>query len=438
MTAYLCLACRLWLPGLLICVRIARPKFQTGSEITVRTRSTTFRIALAGFTALLLALLSFSSGFVVAAIQPNAADFADDGAPAVFGADAALLGVFTEAWDLIEKDFFGPLPSSTERAYGAIRGILEEVDDPYTVFVEPIPHKFDQEKLRGSYGGIGVDLSRNAEGDVLLSPFRASPASRAGIAEGDVLVAVDGVGITDDMDISQDIAALLRGDVGTEAMLSTRRGQREMEFIITREIIETPSVEWMLLEQAPTLAYLKITSFTDRTPIELVEGLEELIDVGGAKGLVLDLRNNGGGLLHSSIDVADQFLDSEVVLYEIKKGNVEKAFTVHSGGRALDIPLVVLVNRGTASASEIVAGAIQDHDRGLLVGEATFGKGSVQLIFDLSDGASLHITAAQWLTPGRHQLDGVGLTPDVVMEEGSDGGDLALEKAVDLLESESR
>jgi len=414
----------------------------------VRTRSTTFRIALAGVTALLLALLSFSSGFVVAAIQiqPNAADWrttahdsADGSSLGISAASAVPLGVFTEAWELIENDFFGPLPSSTVRVYGAIRGMLEAVDDPYTVFVEPIPHRFDQEKLRGSYGGVGVSLSRNAKGEAILSPFRGSPASRAGIEEGDVLLAVDGVPITGEMDISQDVPALLRGEVGTDVGLSVSRGVRALEFVITREVIETPSVEWKLLERAPFLAYIKITSFTDRTPAELVEALEELIDEGGAKGLVLDLRNNGGGLLHSSIDVADQFLDGQIALYEVKKGGVEKSFTVERGGHALDIPLIVLVNRGTASASEIVAGAIQDHGRGLLVGEPTFGKGSVQLIFDLSDGASLHITAAQWLTPGRHQLDGVGLTPDIAVEEDSaGGGDLALDKAVDLLGSESR
>jgi carboxyl-terminal processing protease len=149
---------------------------------------------------------------------------------------------------------------------------------------------------------------------------------------------------------------------------------------------------------------------------------------------VLDLRNNGGGLLHSSIDVVDQFLDGGVVLYEVKRGGIEKSFSAEPGGNAVDTPMVVLVNNGTASASEIVAGAIQDHDRGVLVGQTTYGKGSVQLIFDLSDGASLHLTSAQWLTPNRNQLEGVGLTPDVSIEDDEPGSvDVVLEEATDIL-----
>jgi carboxyl-terminal processing protease len=413
----------------------------------LKTGSTTIRIALAGFTALLLALLSYSSGFVVAALQPDiaewrsAAQLSAEGADTAFSSEnTATLEVFTEAWELIEADFFGPLPTKTDRVYGAIRGLLAEVGDPYTVFVEPVPHRFDQEKLRGSYGGIGVDLSRDVEGQVVLAPFRDSPASRAGMTEGDILVAVDGLTITSGMDASQDVAALLRGEPGTDVILLVRRGEREIEFVVTREVIETPSVNWKLLvEETPPLAYVEITAFTDRTPEELVEGLEELIGKDNAKGLVLDLRNNGGGLLHSSIDVVDQFLDGEIVLYEVKRGGVEKSFSVERGGNAIDIPLVVLVNNGTASASEIVAGAIQDHGRGTLVGQNTYGKGSVQLIFDLSDGASLHLTSAQWLTPNRHQLEGVGLTPDVAIEDDDPGGvDVVLAKAVDILRSELR
>lgn len=410
----------------------------------MKTGSTFIRIALAGFSALLVALLSFSSGFVVAALQPAVSEWRTDihqpagsGGSILSDENPATLDTFTEAWELIEADFFGPLPSETERVYGAIRGLLTEVSDPYTVFVEPVPHKFDQEKLRGSYGGIGVDMSRNAEGHVVLTPFRGSPASRAGIEEGDILIAVDGLTITADMDASQDVAALLRGEPGTDVVLLVRRGEQEIESVVIREVIDTPSVHWELLtEETPPLAYVEITSFTDRTPSELAEALKELIGRDGAEGLVLDLRNNGGGLLHSSIDVVDQFLDGGIVLYEVKRGSVEKSFSAEPGGNAVDIPMVVLVNNGTASASEIVAGAIQDHDRGLLVGQTTYGKGSVQLIFDLSDGASLHLTSAQWLTPNRHQLEGVGLTPDVSVVDDEPGGvDVVLEEATDILRS---
>jgi carboxyl-terminal processing protease len=417
---------------------------QDSGREALKTGPTPIRIALAGFSALLVALLSFSSGFVVAALQPGVSEWTTDtwqpggsGGPILSDENPATLEVFTEAWELIEADFFGPLPSETERVYGAIRGLLTEVGDPYTVFVEPVPHKFDQEKLRGSYGGIGVDLSRNDKGYVVLTPIRGSPASRAGIEEGDILVAVDDLTITADMDASQDVTALLRGEPGTDVVLLVRRRGQEIEFVVTREVIDTPSVHWRLLaEETPPLAYVEITSFTDRTPSELAEALTELLDRDGATGLVLDLRNNGGGLLHSSIDVVDQFLDGGIVLYEVKRGSVEKSFSAEPGGNAVDVPLVVLVNNGTASASEIVAGAIQDRDRGILVGQTTYGKGSVQLIFDLSDGASLHLTSAQWLTPNRHQLEGVGLTPDVSVKDDEPGGvDMVLDEATDILRS---
>jgi carboxyl-terminal processing protease len=406
-------------------------------RLRVKTQSAVFRIVLAGFTGLLLACLSFSSGFVVASFQPSQKDLTVPvGILKTEPTVPVVLGIFEEAWDLIERDFFGPLPPNTERVYGAIKGLLETLDDPYTVLVEPIPHQFEQDDLRGSYGGVGLTLSPNAEGEVVLSPFRDSPASRAGIQDGDVLVAIDAMLVTREMDISQDLAANIRGEIGTDVTLTIRRGDKTLTFTVTREVIETPSVLWRMLEQAPTLGYIQITSFTDRTPSELVEGLDVLL-ADGAEALILDLRDNGGGLLQASIDVVDQFLDGGVVLYENRKNQDERLYIANRGGHALDIPLAVLVNHGTASAAEIVAGAIQDHERGILVGEPTFGKGSVQLIFGLSDGASLHVTAARWYTPDRHQIDGVGLRPNLMVEAKPDGeADLLLQRAIELLISE--
>jgi carboxyl-terminal processing protease len=398
-------------------------------------RSPVFRLLLAGASGLLLVSLAFSSGFVVASFQPSQPDPAIPlQAPLPQSSDGSLT-IFREAYDLIEQDFFGPLPSNRERVYGAVRGLLETLDDPYTVLVEPIPRQLEQDDLRGSYGGIGMTLDRNPEGQVVLTPFRDSPAAQAGILEGDVLLAIDGVQITPEMDISQDIASRIRGEVGTQVTLAIQRREETHIFTVTRQVIETPSVTWRVFDTAPDLGYIQITSFTDRTPAELTEALAELAS-NSASGLVLDLRDNGGGLLQSSIDVADQFLDGSVVLYERRRGQEERAYVDNEGGSGLSIPLVVLVNHGTASASEIVAGAIQDHGRGKLVGENTFGKGSVQLIFDLSDGSSLHVTAARWYTPNRHQLDGVGLSPDVIVEADlSSNVDVQLQRAIECLES---
>jgi carboxyl-terminal processing protease len=384
---------------------------------------------------MLLVGLAFSSGFVVAALQPAQTEVKVDDRLSTSQASGSALDVFWEAWDLVVTDFFGPLPENRERVYGAVRGLLETLNDPYTVLVEPIPRQFEQDDLRGSYGGVGMTLERNADGQVILTPFRESPAAEAGILEGDVLVAVDGVSITPEMDISQDIIARIRGEVGTDVALTIQRDDEQVIVLITRQVIETPSVVWRILGEAKTLGYIQISSFTDRTPGELQNVVVELME-DGVLGLILDLRNNGGGLLQSSIDVIDEFLSEGVVLYETRRGEPERTYTANQGGRALDVPLTVLVNGGTASASEIVAGAIQDHERGMLIGEPTFGKGSVQLIFDLGDGSSLHVTAARWYTPNRHLLDGVGLTPDLVIADDPESEeDEQLNSAIEILES---
>ncbi len=394
----------------------------------MNNRSPFFHLLLAVLGGLSLVALAFGSGYVAAAsFQPRQSAQEDAPLP-------TPLNLFQEAWDLVEQGFYGPLPGENERVYGAVRGLLGTLDDPYTVLVEPVPHQLEQDNLRGSYGGIGVNLSRDADGQVVLSPFRDSPAAAAGILEGDLLLAVNGVPVTPEMDLSLDVAARIRGDVGTDVTLTVRRGEATLTFTITREEIETPSVTWRLLEGTPSLGYVQISSFTDRTADELREGLDELL-VGGVEGLVLDLRGNGGGLLQAALDVADQFLDGGLVLYEGRKGQPEKPYLASPGGQALEIPLAVLVDGGTASASEIVAGALQDRERGMLIGESTFGKGSVQLIFDLSDGSSLHVTASRWYTPKHHQLDGVGLAPDLIVTADPHGEvDAPLERAISFLQ----
>jgi carboxyl-terminal processing protease len=387
-------------------------------------------VILAG---LFLVSVAFGSGFVFASVQPPYSPARSSPVEEKGPLSTGPLSLFQEAWDLIKRDFYGPLPSTEERGYGAVRGLLSTLDDPYTVFIEPIPHQFEQDSLRGSYGGVGMTLEYDADGQVVLSPFRDSPAAQAGILLNDVLLAVDDLLITPEMDISQDIVARIRGKVGTDVVLTVQRGDETLTFTITRQVIDIPSVTWRLLEQAPTLGYVHVSSFTDRTVDELEEALDELLS-SGAQGLILDLRGNGGGLLQAAIDVAGHFLDGGEVLYEKRRGQVE-SHKASEGGRALEIPLVVLVNQGTASASEIVAGAIQDRGRGKLIGETTFGKGSVQWIFNLSDGSSLHVTAARWYTPNHHQLDGVGLTPDLVVETDPDSGvDVQLERAITFLQ----
>jgi carboxyl-terminal processing protease len=261
-----------------------------------------------------------------------------------------------------------------------------------------------------------------------------SPAEQVGVQEGDTVRQVDDTPITLEM-TTDEVILLIRGEVGTQVTLTLERmGEAELVVVtITREIIETPSVEWRVLDQDSGTGYIRIRLFTERTGRELERAIEDLREA-EINRLVLDLRDNGGGLLDAAVDVSSQFLREGVVLYEDRRDQPEKFYSVNKGGLALDLPLVVLVNGGTASASEIVAGALRDYERGPLIGERTFGKGSVQLVYDLSDQSSLHVTVARWLTPDRHRIDGEGLVPDVevILSEAdrASGADPQLESAI--------
>jgi carboxyl-terminal processing protease len=308
------------------------------------------------------------------------------------------------------------------------------LQDPYTIFVEPQPRALEKAELQGQFGGIGAFVTRGPEGEVILTPMVDSPAEQAGVQEGDRIRGVDDTPVTSQM-TTDEVILLIRGEVGTQVTLTLERtGVAEPVVVtITRQVIETPSVEWRVLEQDSSTGYIHIRLFTERTGRELERAIQDLREA-GIDRLVLDLRDNGGGLLDAAVDVSSQFLREGVVLYEDRRDQPEKFYSVKRGGLALDLPLVVLVNGGTASASEIVAGALRDYDRGPLIGERTFGKGSVQLVYDLSDKSSLHVTVARWLTPDRHRIDGEGLIPDVEVllseADRASGADPQLERAI--------
>ncbi|MBN1642815.1 MAG: S41 family peptidase [Anaerolineae bacterium] len=348
----------------------------------------------------------------------------------------AEFAVFWEAWRIVQDHFYGDPPDRTDRTYGAIRGSLETLDDPYTYFVEPQERDREQEDLRGSFGGIGAFVERAADGRILLTPIEGQPADLAGIQTGDELVAVDGVPVTPDLPFD-DVLAMVRGQEGKIVRLTVRREgiAEELTIAVTRAEIVTPSVTYEL--KTPTIGYIAISIFGERTSEELRDAILDLREQGAVQ-YVIDLRNNGGGLLPAAVDVATQFLKEGVVLYERSSDGDEKSYPVGRGGLLHDEPIVVLVNSGTASASEIVAGAIQDYGRGELIGTKTFGKASVQLIFDLSDGSSVHVTNARWLTPNRQEIDGVGLTPDVVVEitdqDRQEQRDPQLDRAIERLQ----
>jgi carboxyl-terminal processing protease len=343
--------------------------------------------------------------------------------------------IFWEAWEHVEASFYGELPNDTDFTYGAIRGMLQALDDPYTFFIEPPDHQIEQAQLEGRHGGIGAEYVMADGYLVVVAVLEDSPAMRAEIRTGDRIVEVDGADI---MGLSQSEAIVLirGGRAGSQVTLTiVREGEAEpVTVTLTREEIEVPTVIWELREDS--IGYVRITFFGGRTNEELSRALEELKAQGAAK-LVLDLRNNPGGTITAAVDVAGQFIDTGVVFYERDKDGNDKVFNARRGGAAVQMPLVLLVNGGTASASEIVAGAIQDHQRALLIGERTFGKGSLQSIRELSDSSSVHVTIAHWLTPDRHELEAAGLVPNIEVppsQEAVDRGeDPQLVAALDYL-----
>ncbi len=332
--------------------------------------------------------------------------------------------ILTEVQGLIDSNFLGDVPDTTTQEYGMIRGMLTELGDPYTVFNEPVQAELNTDNLSGKFGGIGSLVSFNEDGTAVLDPFRDSPAARAGIVTGDTVIAVDGLLLTPDV-TPDDTIAMIRGEVGTTVTLTIQREDgSQIDVEIEREEFEIPSVTWRMLDNTD-IGILDIGRFSDRTPAEAEEGINELIAEGATK-LVVDLRDNGGGLLNASVDVASHFLDGGPILLEEKRGvEDETVFEARGGGPALTIPTVVLMNGGTASASEILAGALRDRDRAILIGTKSFGKGSVQLVYELSDGSSLNVTNARWFTPKRAEIDGTGLEPNVVVDPAVAGSELA-------------
>ncbi len=325
--------------------------------------------------------------------------------------DEALIN---QVLQILERDFYGELPDSQDLSYGAIRGMLMTLGDPYTSFVEPNIADILREDATGEFEGIGATVQMRQDGYLeIVRPLPDHPAEEAGLEAGDLIVAVDeesivGMGLWEAL-------GLIRGPAGTEVTLEIARSGEPDTFsvTITRARIELPIVEYEMLEG--DVAYIRLTEFS-ATASELVkDALTELL-AENPKGLVFDLRDNPGGYLNQAIAVADIFLDEGLIAIERDSRGGEQRFTSSSGDLGEDIPLVVLINSGSASASEIVSGAIQDRDRGWLIGEATLGKGSVQIPHNLSDGSQLRVTIARWYTPNDNTIHDAGLDPDLVVE----------------------
>ena len=352
----------------------------------------------------------FAAGFLVR-------DFV--GAPMV-RAQGGDFPILFEAYDLIARHYVRPLPDSKTLDYGAVRGMVGALNDPHTFFIDPPVAQNESDALAGHYGGIGAELKRDSVGDYVLYPFPDGPAAEAGVMDADKLLAVDDTDIVPAMP-QDDVERLLRGEVGQRVTITVQhRDGSVASFEVELALIEVPSVVWSTLVEEPSFGYVKILRFTSRTPAELREALDDLSGTYDVSALVLDVRHNTGGLLQEAVDVVSEFVDGGVVLYEQRRGTDREPKYAASGGLAVDLPVVVLVDGASASAAELVAGALRDRERAILIGQQTYGKGSVQLIFKLADGSSLHVTSSEWFTPGGTALDGVGLTPDIAMIPSAD------------------
>jgi carboxyl-terminal processing protease len=305
---------------------------------------------------------------------------------------------FTQVYDLVEKNYAEPVNPDKAIYNGAIPGMLR-VLDPHSNFFDPKQYALLREDQRGKYYGVGMSVGPRNNKVIVIAPFVGTPAYKAGIRPGDVIAAVDGKA-TDNMTTTE-VADLLKGSKGTTVHITIIRegSEKPLEFSVVRDEIPRYSVD-LAFEIKPGIGYMHVNGFTETTEHEVAQALDSFQSQGELKGLILDLRQNPGGLLNEGVGVADKFLHKgQVIVSHHGRNSPEKVYRAAHGNGGKDYPLVVLVNRGTASAAEIVSGAIQDHDRGLVVGESTFGKGLVQTVYPLSYDTGLALTTAKYYTP---------------------------------------
>jgi carboxyl-terminal processing protease len=347
----------------------------------------------------------------------------------------ALFKPFWETWAIVHAQFVDQPVDDLALMRGAIRGMLESLGDEHTSYMDPQEYTDANAGLEGSYEGIGAYVDTGGDFLTVTSPIPGSPAEKAGLKPGDKITAIDGEDMTG---VNPELARRkVLGPAGSVVVLTILREGVEEPFDveITRDKINIASVESKMLEN--DIAYVKLNTFGDTTSRDLETQLGTLMDQ-NPKGLILDLRNNGGGYLQTAVEVSSQFISKGVILYEQYGDGKKDSYEALPGGLAVDVPMVVLINKGSASASEIVAGALQDTGRAQLVGETSYGKGSVQNWIPLQDEqGAVRVTVAKWLTPNGRTIHKLGLTPEVIVEltdeDAAAKRDPQLDKAIELL-----
>jgi carboxyl-terminal processing protease len=347
----------------------------------------------------------------------------------------ADFSIFWRAWDLVEKNFDGKI-DYTNMVYGAVKGMVSSLGDPYTAFLTPDEASKLEDDLSGTVSGIGAEIAVKNNKITVVAPIDGSPAKKAGVLAGDIITKIDDTS-TEGMDVNTAVTKI-RGQAGTKVKLTIQRGTDTKEFEITRDKVTVKSVESEIKNN--NIGYVSISRFDDSTTTDLRNALNDF-QAKGIKKIILDLRDNPGGYLDQSVSVASEFVGKGVIVSEKKdfQGGQKNDYNALSGGKMTgdDIKIILLVNGGSASASEIVAGALKDYGRATLVGEKTFGKGSVQEIQDLAGGAKLRVTVAHWYTPKGKNISKEGIAPDVEVKmtdaDFNANRDPQLDKALELL-----
>ncbi len=405
----------------------------------------TTRSIVITLVAVLLVVCSFSGGYaaghflpfpspaVSSSSQPGSTVNASQG-----GTPQNLQNLFSpfwQAWQLVHQEYVDQPVNDTTLMEGAINGMINALGDAHSSYLDPQAYKDWNSQLSGQYAGIGAYVDTTGQFLTIISAMNGSPAQQAGLQAGDLIIAVDGQDMTGVN--PETVRQKVLGQAGTTVKLTIQRSgvAQPFDVEITRANIVVPSVTSKMLPN--NIAYIQITTFGDTTADDFHKQLSALL-ANNPKGLILDLRNNGGGYLDAAIRIGSEFIDHGNIVTEQYGNGQTDPHPALSGGLATKIPLVVLVNKGTASASEVVSGAIQDDQRGKLVGELTYGKGTVQILTPLNNNeGAARITVARWLTPNGRQIDKKGLTPDVPVTLTADdtkaGRDPQLDAAVKLL-----
>ncbi len=397
------------------------------------------RVALMALVSILFVLGAFISGFAAqqsttATKVVSVAAVAPTQTPAPRNAVEADFAVFWEAWNAIRTDFIGKVPNNQAMTYAAIKGMVDILGDEHTHFAEPSRASILESDLDGKFEGIGATVEMKNGQIVIVAPLKGRPAEKAGLQAGDIVIKIDGQS-TEGLSLTEAISRI-RGPKGTQVTLTVVRtgAPTPIDITITRATIEMDVVSKRQLDNG--IVYLQLAEFSSPSSKAVDNALRELLQT-NPKGLVFDIRSNPGGFLQSAIEIGSEFVGNGLLLSEQDKDGNRRPHPALPGGRATKIPLVVLIDKGSASASEIVAGAIQDAKRGILIGEKTFGKGSVQVSNTLSDKSRLTVTVRHWLTPNGRDIHGEGIEPDIPVPiyeaDKKAGRDPQLERAIEYL-----